>query len=205
MSNRVAVIDSGLCNLDSVRRAVEVGGGEAVLVTNGRELDNVDRIILPGVGAFAEAMRNLHKRMLVDALNEQVLDRGIPFLGICLGMQLLATEGHENGPTKGLGWIDGEVLRLVPDAGVVRIPHMGWNEVHHRSDELFDGIPSGTDFYFVHSYHVLCDREEDVLATTPYCGSFASSVSRGLIFGVQFHPEKSQRHGLHLLRNFLGI
>lgn len=206
MSNRVAVVDSGLCNLDSVRRAIEVCGGEAVLVTDGVDLDHVDRIILPGVGAFSEAMRNLRDRSLDDALNKQVLDRGIPFLGICLGMQLLATEGREGQCTKGLGWIDGEVRRLVPDDPRVRIPHMGWNEVRHGSSlSLFDGIPSGTDFYFVHSFHLACDQTEQVAATTPYCGQFTSAVHRGLVFGVQFHPEKSQKHGLQLLRNFLSI
>ena len=205
MSNRVAVVDSGLCNLDSVRRAIEVCGGEAVLVDNGGDLRFIDRIVFPGVGAFTEAMRNLRDRGLDDAMTEQVLDRGIPFLGICLGMQLLATDGHEGGHTKGLGWIDGEVTRLVPDRDNVRIPHMGWNEVHHDGLMLFDGIPGGTDFYFVHSYHLVCDRPEQVAATTPYCGGFTSVVQRDLIFGVQFHPEKSQKHGLQLLRNFLAI
>jgi glutamine amidotransferase len=208
MSNRVAVIDSGLCNLDSVGRAIEVCGGEAVVIDNGADLGYVDRIVFPGVGAFAQAMRSLRDRGLDDAMTEQVLDHGIPFLGICLGMQLLATEGQEGGRTKGLGWIDGEVVRLVPgaDQEQVRIPHMGWNEVDHNgSSPLFDGIPPGTDFYFVHSYHLVCDRPEQEAARTPYCGGFTSVVQRDLTFGVQFHPEKSQKHGLQLLRNFLAI
>ncbi len=206
MSNRVAVVDSGLCNLDSVRRAIDVCGGEAVLVDNGADLARIDRIIFPGVGAFPEAMRNIRDRGLDDALSTQVLDRSIPFLGICLGMQLLATEGGEGQPTKGLGWIDGEVRRLVPDQEHVRIPHMGWNEVRHDSSlSLFDDIPSGTDFYFVHSFHLACDNPAQIASSTPYCGGFTSSVHRDLIFGVQFHPEKSQEHGLQLLRNFLSI
>ena len=206
MNNRVAIVDSGVCNLDSVRRAVELCNAEPVLVTDGTGLAGVDRIILPGVGAFAEAMRNLTETELDRALDEEVLQRGIPFLGICLGMQLLATQGRENGPTKGLGWIEGEVRRLVPGCNDSRVPHMGWNEVRHDgSPTLFEGIPSGTDFYFVHSYHLQCEHHEDVAARTPYCGEFTSSVQHDLIFGVQFHPEKSQRHGLRLLRNFLSL
>lgn len=206
MSNRVAVIDSGLCNLDSVRRAVELCGGDPVLVAEGDHFPAVDRIILPGVGAFAEAMRRLGERRLDRLLADHVREREIPFLGICLGMQLLASDGTENGNTRGLGWIDGEVRRLIPRDEQTRVPHMGWNEVHHDgSPVLFEGIPSGTDFYFVHSYHLVCEQAGDVASTTPYCGGFASSVQRGLVFGVQFHPEKSQRHGLQLLRNFVAI
>jgi glutamine amidotransferase len=203
--NRVAVVDSGLCNLDSVKRGVEECGGVPVLITDGADLERVDRIILPGVGAFPEAMAGLAERGLKGPLEDEVLDKGIPFLGICLGMHLLATVGYEGGATKGLGWIEGEVKRLAPTDGS-RVPHVGWNEVHHDpSVPLFDGIPNGTDFYFVHSYHFACDEPANVGATTPYCGGFTSVVHQDLIFGVQFHPEKSQRHGLQLLRNFLAI
>ena len=206
MSNRVAVVDYGLCNLDSVRRGVEECGGEPVLVAAGAELDHVDRIILPGVGSFAEAMRNLRDRRLDEAVDEQVRGRDIPFLGICLGMQLLATEGLEGGHTKGLDFIDGQVRRLHPTEVDQRIPHVGWNEVHYVAENpLFEGIPDGTDFYFVHSFHLACDASDAVAATTPYCGGFTSAVARDYIFGVQFHPEKSQRYGLQLLRNFLAL
>lgn len=205
MGPRVAVVDYGMCNLDSVRRALEEAGGRPFVTGDPGELDAADRIVLPGVGAFADAVRNLRDRGLDDALRKQVLDDGVPFLGVCLGMQLLATAGHEGGRTDGLGWVAGEVVRLEPTGAGERVPHVGWNEVHTSgASPLFEGIPDRTDFYFVHSFHLRCDDGGDVLATTPYCGSFTSAVARGHVFGVQFHPEKSQRHGIRLLRNFLN-
>lgn len=202
----VAVVDYGMGNLDSVARAVEECGGQPSVTGDPRALERADRIILPGVGAFADGMRQITERGLVEALEEQVLDRGIPFLGLCLGMQLLATEGEEGGRTKGLGWIEGDVRRLRPDAPGVRIPHVGWNEVElRRPSALLEGIESGRDFYFVHSYHLVCARESDLIATTPYCGRIASVIGRDHIFGVQFHPEKSQRAGFRLLTNFLAL
>lgn len=205
MGPRVGVVDYGMCNLDSVRRALEEAGGRPFVTDDPADLDAADRIVLPGVGAFPDAMRNLRDRGLDDALRKQVVDDGVPFLGVCLGMQLLAATGHEGEPAEGLGWIDAEVTRLTPVAGE-RVPHVGWNEVYPAGPSpLFAGIPDGTDFYFVHSFHVRCADGDDVLATTPYCGAFTSAVARGHVFGVQFHPEKSQRHGIRLLRNFLAI
>jgi glutamine amidotransferase len=130
-------------------------------------------------------------------------ERGVPFLGICLGMQLMAARGSEGGDTEGLGLIRATVPRLVPDAPTTRIPHIGWNNVA-GAGRLFDGIAPDKDFYFVHSYHVVPDDPADVLATTPYCGGFVSAVAHDAMFGVQFHPEKSQKVGFHLLRNFLA-
>lgn len=204
--NRVAIIDYGLCNLDSVRRAVEEVGGSPVVVGKGADLGEPDHVVLPGVGAFPDAMAELRRRDLLAPLEDQVMGYGVPLLGVCLGMQLLARTGTEHGPSEGLGWIDAEVMRLEPDAPGTRLPHMGWNEVHlTRQSELFDGLASGADFYFVHGYHLVASRPEDVLATTPYCGGFVSAVGRGPVFGVQFHPEKSQRVGFALLANFLGL
>jgi glutamine amidotransferase len=204
--NVVTIIDSGLCNLDSIARAVEECGGCPRITSDARDLELADRIILPGVGAFPEAMRNLRRDSLDLALHEQVVAKGIPFLGICLGMQLMATKGHEGTEENGLGWIEGEVERLEPDGQDHRIPHIGWNEVHFgRECALFRGIPSDKDMYFVHSYHLRCRREEDAVAHTPYCGGFVSAVQHGSMFGVQFHPEKSQRLGLLVLRNFLSL
>lgn len=202
--NRVAIIDYGLCNLDSVRRAVEELGGTPEIVASGDELGEPDHIVLPGVGAFPDAMANLRSRHLVDALEEQVNGVGVPLLGICLGMQLLAQRSHEEGMTEGLGWIEAEVVRLTPTATDTRIPHMGWNEVHQEAPSpLFDGVEDGADFYFVHGYHVVTPTPGVVLGTTPYCGGFVSSVGSGPVFGVQFHPEKSQRAGFAVLSNFL--
>ncbi|MGB8951785.1 MAG: imidazole glycerol phosphate synthase subunit HisH [Candidatus Aminicenantales bacterium] len=204
--NIVAIVDFGMCNLDSVARAVEECGGEALVTERARDLETANRIILPGVGAFADAMRNIKQRALDHILNEQAVEKQIPFLGICLGMQLLATIGFEVEETNGLGFIPGEVHRLNPSDEDTRIPHVGWNEVYpSQASPLFRGIAPGRDFYFVHSYH-FCPRDEfNVLARTPYAGGFISAVRAGSIWGVQFHPEKSQRAGFQLLKNFLSF
>jgi len=151
-------------------------------------------------------MRNLEERGLHEVLEDQVRTVEAPFVGICLGMQLLASLGYEGGEAAGLGWIEGDVRRLVPTEQDKRIPHVGWNEVvPSTSSPLFEGMDPGVDFYFVHSYHFVCRSEDDVAAMTPYCGGFTSAVARGNVYAVQFHPEKSQRHGLQLLRNFLAL
>ena len=202
---RVAIVDYKLCNLDSVQRAFETLGAKAFITDDPSDLARADRIVLPGVGAFPDAMRNLRTLGLDDGLGVQVLEAGAPFLGVCLGMQLIAALGHEVEDTKGLGWIDAHVARLEPSAQDRRIPHVGWNEVRaERESPLLDGIPPNADFYFVHSFHMACADASDVLATTPYCGGFTSIVQREHVFGVQFHPEKSQQWGLRLLRNFLS-
>jgi imidazole glycerol-phosphate synthase subunit HisH len=204
MPQHVAIVDYGMCNLDSVRRAFEEVGAKPYVTDDPSELAQADRIVLPGVGAFPDAMANLRNRGLDDALTKHVVDDGTPFLGVCLGMQLLARSGTEVAPTDGLGWIDADVVRLRPDATDVRIPHIGWNEVDALPDSpLFAGIPPCADFYFVHSFHMVCTDPADVLATTPYCGGFVSAVTDHNVYAVQFHPEKSQHHGLRLLRNFL--
>jgi imidazole glycerol-phosphate synthase subunit HisH len=205
MRNRVAIIDYGLCNLDSVRRAFEVLGADPFITAEPDDLPRADRIVLPGVGAFPDAMAALHKTSMAEALQREVLETGVPFLGVCLGMQLLAGRSTELGLTEGLGLVDADVVRFEP-ADAERVPHVGWNEVHpHPSSRLFARIPAGVDFYFVHSYHVRCRTSESVAATTPYCGEFVSAVEQGNIFGVQFHPEKSQRNGFALLENFLAV
>ena len=204
--NIVAIVDYGMCNLDSVARAVEECGGIALVTERARDMETANRIILPGVGAFAEAMRNIKQRELDQILYEQAVEKQIPFLGICLGMQLLASKGFEVKETHGLGFVPGEVRRLNPTDEDVRIPHVGWNEVCFLPDSpLFRGIAPGRDFYFVHSYHLCPQDESNVLARTPYAGGFVSAVQSGSIWGVQFHPEKSQRAGFQLLKNFLSL
>ena len=204
---RVAIIDYGMCNLDSVRRAVEECGADAMVTGNASDLDDATHVILPGVGSFSDAMTQLHQRGLVPVLRALPRDRSVPFLGICLGMQLMASHGDEGGATEGLGLIDARVKRLVPDAPGVRVPHVGWNEVTpSQTTALFHGIAPGRDFYFVHSYHVACATDDNALASTPYCGGFTSAVAANeRVFGVQFHPEKSQRAGFALLRNFIAL
>ena len=200
----VAVVDYGMGNLDSVRRALEVGGATVVVTSDPEDLAEADRIVLPGVGAFGIAMDNLRERGLDQALREQVVEQGAPFLGICLGMQLMAATGSEHGSHQGLGWIPGSVDRLEPTVEDPRIPHVGWNEVHPTVDHpLFDGVEADRDFYFVHSYAFRCDQPAEALATTPYAGGFTSVVGRDNYVGVQFHPEKSQQVGHALLANFL--
>lgn len=204
--NRVAIVDYGMSNLDSIRRAIEEVGGSPYIAASASALGHPDRIVLPGVGAFSLAMSNLRATGLDQALTAEVLGDDVPFLGVCLGMQLLASGGEEGGPTPGLGWIPGRTSKLVPTSDDRRVPHVGWNEVvPTEAGSLFEGIESGTDFYFVHSYHLCAAHSDDVAATTPYCGGFTSAIAHGLIFGVQFHPEKSQRSGFAVLRNFLAV
>ncbi len=201
---RVGVIDYGLCNLDSVMRAIEECGGEARVAATPTAVDDADKLVLPGVGAFPTAMKNMRERGLVEVLVERVTQRSTPLLGICLGMQLLARKGTEISDVDGLGLIDGEVIILQPLDPVERVPHMGWNQIeHHRSSPLLSGIDEKRDYYFVHSYHLACGSAEDVIATTPYCGGFVSVIQHENIYATQFHPEKSQRAGFAILQNFL--
>ena len=203
---KVAIIDYGMGNLDSVARAIEECRGEPVITSRAEDLKEANYIILPGVGAFGDGMRNIRDLGLDRTIREEVLQKEIPFLGICLGMQLLASQGHEGGEATGLDLISGEVVRFEPNGPGVKVPHIGWNEVVlERPHSLFRDIPSGKDFYFVHSYHFVCKNREDILSLTPYCGNFVSAVNRKNVIGVQFHPEKSLQLGLKLLRNFLSL
>ncbi len=198
---RVAIVDYGLCNLDSIQRAVLECGGDPYLVHHAGGLDDADRIILPGVGSFARAMANLTESGLTQAIPRAV-DRQCPLLGVCLGMHLLAETGSEGGKTAGLGLLAGTVMPLEPVNGE-RIPHIGWNDVTTTTPSpLFAGIADTTDFYFVHGHH-LDSPAEQTLATVDYCGSLVVAAQRGNVMAVQFHPEKSQTAGFRLLRNFL--
>ena len=200
----VAIIDYNMGNLDSIVRAVEECGGRPFVVNNPNDLERAGTIIIPGVGAFSEGMANIRKLGLSEALQREVIEKHTPILGICLGMQLMAEKGYEGGETEGLGWIDGEVKRFESISPDMKIPHVGWNEVELlQPNLLFKDIPPRKDFYFTHSYKLKCEDENDILAQTSYFEQFVSAVSKGNIFGVQFHPEKSQRFGLQLLRNFL--
>ncbi len=209
---RIAVIDTGLCNVDSMWRAVDDCGAKALVTDDPTDLALVDKIVLPGVGTFSDAMDVLTERGLAEGIGEQVVGNEVPILGVCLGMQLLASTGTEIRDTSGLGLIEGAVVRLEPVgeavsvAGRERVPHVGWNEVHRRATSpLLSGIDAATDFYFVHSFHMQCVDERDIVATTPYCGGFVSVVARGHVFGTQFHPEKSQAMGRRLLHNFVDF
>jgi glutamine amidotransferase len=195
------IIDYGMGNLGSVRRAFEECGASVQVSSDPSTLAQARAVVLPGVGSFTEGMQNLRTRGLDLAL-KKAWDAGLPILGICLGMQLLASHGTEGGDTPGLGLIPGRVEKIPP--GKHRIPHIGWNEVHLRQPHpLFQDIPDGTDFYFVHSYLFIPESSSEVLAETPYAGLFTSAVGSGSVCGVQFHPEKSSRPGFALLRNFI--
>ncbi len=193
-------------NLDSVAKAVAYAGGIPIITDREEDIAVATHIILPGVGAFKDGIMNLRKNGLNEILKREVLENKIPLLGICLGMQLLAAEGNEGGKINGLNFIDGEVVRLAPADPSQRIPHIGWNEVHFIADSpLFYEMSSGKDFYFVHSYHFLCKDKNNIISETSYCGKFASAIQKDNIFGVQFHPEKSQKLGIALLKNFLNF
>lgn len=202
----VLIVDYGMSNLGSVQRAFEECGADVFVSDAPSDCAQASRIVLPGVGAFADGMAALEAGGWTTALRTAAQDENVPLLGICLGMHLLADKGFEGGETPGLGLIAGEVHRLTADSPETRIPHMGWNEAHHSCvHPLFTGIPTGADFYFVHSYHFIPDHPGDIVASTPYCGSFASVVARGNVCGTQFHPEKSSRYGFQLIRNFLAL
>jgi len=199
----LAVVDYGLGNLRSICAALdrlEVG----YRCTSDRSIiSDVDGLILPGVGAFPDGMRNLRDLGLADLLSEMVLERRIPILGICLGFQLMAREGTEFGLTPGLGWLAARVARFEGLDPSFRIPHMGWNDcVRTRESPIFSDIPDGTLFYFTHSYYMECEDPTDVVAHSDHGKPFVAAIQKGNIFGTQFHPEKSQLHGLTLLKNF---
>lgn len=201
---RIAVVDYQLNNIDSVVRAVEECGGTPVVTSRRDEIESCTSIILPGVGAFRDGMAKIHELGLDAVLRDQAAGGRVRLLGLCLGMQLLADRGAEGGGAEGLGLIAGEVRRLEPDRPGVRVPHVGWNSVAPvRDSPLLEGLAPGSDFYFVHSYHFVPASGEAVLATTDYCGGFVSAVQVGNVLGLQFHPEKSQRNGLRVLRNFV--
>lgn len=202
MSDLVAVVDYGAGNLRSAARALAAAGAGEVLVTSDpARIAAADRIVLPGVGAFAQCVTALRGAAGIEpALAEAVLGRKVPFLGICVGMQLLATQGHEHGVHQGLGWLPGQVTRLTPDDPALKIPHMGWNEVRAANDS---GAAQG-HAYFVHSYRFDPDDADDVRATSDHGGMFPAIVARGNITGVQFHPEKSQAYGLAFLKAWLS-
>jgi imidazole glycerol-phosphate synthase subunit HisH len=202
---KVGIINYGMGNLGSVRRALEDLDAEVVIADRPELLSDVDRMVLPGVGAFGEAMARLRAHGWEAALQREVHDRGKVLLGICLGMQMLGTSSDENGLTAGLGFIPGEVRRLDAMGCGLRIPHVGWNDVRFTDGaSLFAGIPQSIDFYFVHSY-ALDPGSAGVCATARYDADMAAAVELGRVLGTQFHPEKSSVAGRQVLRNFLNV
>ncbi|MBF0248508.1 MAG: imidazole glycerol phosphate synthase subunit HisH [Alphaproteobacteria bacterium] len=208
---KIIIIDYGSGNLRSVAKSFERAAREAdvaaeIMVSGApKDVLAADRVVLPGVGAFAdcksglEAVEGLH-----DALATVVMERARPFFGVCVGMQLMADVGHEFGDTPGLGWIAGDVMALTPSDPALKIPHMGWNDLELTGGHpVFDGIEAGEHAYFVHSYHFVPKDPAHVLARVNYGGPVTAAIGRDNMVGTQFHPEKSQRVGLHIIRNFL--
>ena len=200
----IAIIDYDAGNLRSVEKALEALGSRAVITRNRDEILGADRVILPGVGAFGDAMEKLHQYELVDTIR-QAAASGEPFLGICLGLQLLFEGSEERPGVEGLSVLPGKILRI-PDHPGLKIPHMGWNSLSVTPGaRLFRGIENGAYVYFVHSYYCKADDESIVAATTEYSTHIHAAVERGNVFACQFHPEKSGSVGLQILKNFIEL
>jgi len=195
----IAVIDYGMGNLRSVEKAFHHLGFKAAIVTQAAELERATHVVLPGDASFGDAMRNMRERGWEEAVLASV-EAGKPFLGICVGLQLMFDESEEHGQHRGMGLLPGRVVRFPADE---RVPQIGWNQIDiQRPSPLLEGVPDGSFFYFVHSYYVDSASPGDCLATTEYGLDYTSVAARDNVFGVQFHPEKSQQVGLHMLRNF---
>ena len=198
----ITIVDYNMGNLGSIRSMLKKIGVESEVTANATTIAAARKLILPGVGAFDAGMDNLERSGLIPVLDERVLQARVPTLGICLGMQLM-TRGSAEGQCKGLRWVDAETLRFLSVDTALKVPHMGWNHVMPvRQSPLTEGLPHEPRFYFVHSYYVRCQDEDDVLLTTSYGEVFHSAFQHGNVFGVQFHPEKSHKFGMALLRNF---
>jgi glutamine amidotransferase len=205
----IAIIDYGMGNLRSVQKGLERVGGFAEVVSTPEPIEAADKIVLPGVGAFGDAMNHLQERNLIDAI-QQAVTKGKPFLGICLGLQLLFETSYEEGRFQGLGIVPGEVVRFdFNDAAQhrdLKIPHMGWNQVRFpQSCPLVEGVDDGSYFYFVHSYHVVPTQQDVIAGVCDYGGDFTAMIWQDNVFATQFHPEKSQAIGLRILENFARL
>jgi imidazole glycerol-phosphate synthase subunit HisH len=204
----IVILDYGMGNVGSIQNMIKKFTTDVVITNNHDMIKDASKLILPGVGAFDNGMKNLKSLNLIDILNDKVLKEKIPVLGICLGMQLL-TEKSEEGVLEGLKWIKGETVRFrfINNNNVrLKVPHMGWNYIETISDsKLFENLYKETRYYFVHSYYVTCKNRENVIAETKYGIRFTSAVQDDNIFGVQFHPEKSHKYGLQLIKNFIDL
>ncbi len=201
----IAIVDYGMGNVRSLRNAFEYLGADVILTADPADLEAAERIVLPGVGAFGDAMLAIRERQLEAVLTRQALDLKKPVLGICLGMQLFAKTSIEHGAHTGLGWIDADIRRLEVERPL-KVPHVGWNDLHFSADDwLFKGIrPDQANFYFVHSFHMACHNPANLIATTDYGGTVTAVVRSGNLVAAQFHPEKSQDNGLKMLENWVA-
>lgn len=202
----IGVIDYGAGNFSSVYNALNAVSNKIKIVTDKKDLSECSHVVLPGVGTFGSAIARLNTMDLVDALYKNVIEKGKFFLGICVGMQLLAEKGYEFGEHSGLGFVKGRVEKLKIDYDKFSLPHMGWNDIiNPENSPLFEGLDETASFYFVHSFHLIVEDESVKTVRTHYGAEFVSAISSGNIHGVQFHPEKSQFDGLKLLSNFVNL
>ena len=199
---KVAIINYGMGNVASVQKAINFLGFESIVTNDSKEIKESSYIILPGVGAFPQGMENLHKLGLVELLNNEVINIKKPFLGICLGMQLISSVGYEHCETAGLGWIEGEVLKIEEEDK--SIPHLGWNEIRVKNNSFIKEFDQ-KDFYFIHSYHFNVKKSQNILATVDYGKNYVAALQKENIFATQFHPEKSQSSGLSLMKAFFKL
>ena len=206
-NNQIVIIDYNMGNLRSVQKAFEKVGIDVVISNDIKTIQNASKIVLPGVGAFKDGMKHLEELNLIEVLNKEIIENKKPFLGICLGMQLIAKKSYENGEKNGLGWIDAEVVKFDFSSinKKLKIPHVGWNNTKFKNkNKLFYNVEDDSDFYFVHSYHFKTN-EDVVTSVTDYGFDFISSICKENIFAFQFHPEKSQTVGLQIIENFINM
>jgi len=196
---KAIIVDYEMGNVESVKKTLDFIGISSVISNSKRDFDDAEYIILPGVGSFKQGMENLSKLKLIDTLNEQILIRKKPFLGICLGMQLIAENGNEHGFTKGLGWVDGSVIKI--ESENLRVPHLGWNNLIAKQASFLKNF-NGKDFYFIHSFHFDVTSTYDIVATVNYGTEYVAAIQKENIFATQFHPEKSQNDGIELIKLF---
>jgi len=202
--SKIVIVDYSCGNIDSVNSAITYHGLKGIVTRDPTIINSADKIILPGQGSFKIGVNNLKKYNLFDLIISKALDDNTPILGICLGMQVLATTGFENGKENGLNLIPGNIEKMKETK--LKLPHIGWNEIKvNKKNSILKNIKNQTDFYFVHSYRFVCEDNDDILTTTKYEDTFVSSVCKKNIFGVQFHPEKSLTAGLQLIKNFIDI
>ena len=203
---KIVIVNYGMGNLSSIKRKLNLIGLNAVISSEAKDIENADKLILPGVGHFQKAIRNIKELELFDIINEIVLVKKKPILGICLGMQLMA-KASEEGDCNGFGWFDANVVKFkIKDKLNYKIPHTGWNQIDKiKESKLMENIPEYSEFYFVHSYHFKCNNSNDILNVSEYEYKFTSAVEKDNIFGVQYHPEKSHGIGEKLLKNFIYL